>query len=185
MHSYPRISVSVFVFDLKCGKKCHPNPIPYESDPFSFVVTALGWQFYPRRGYPWISDPSGENTGIKFYPWYGYEYKILLVDKVRIKILIRVGYPKYYKWSSKFISISNFISYIFCWLYEHYRLIIKLFELIDVKITLIFYLLFLVKWMHHCCIFRWNTYLELTVFIYIQSTKYMLTIRKNGTGWTV
>ena len=34
MHSYPTISESVSVFDLKCGKKCNPDPILCESDPF-------------------------------------------------------------------------------------------------------------------------------------------------------
>ena len=35
MHSYPTISESVFVFDLKCGKKYYPDLILCESDPFS------------------------------------------------------------------------------------------------------------------------------------------------------
>ena len=42
MHSYPRISESVSVFDLKYGKKYYPNSIPCEFDPFPSLHPGAG-----------------------------------------------------------------------------------------------------------------------------------------------
>ena len=35
---YPTISESVSVSELKCGKKCYPDPIPYVSNPIPSLL---------------------------------------------------------------------------------------------------------------------------------------------------
>ena len=46
---YPTISESVSVSELKCGKKCYPDPIPCVSDPIPslLLTTANGWLHAP------------------------------------------------------------------------------------------------------------------------------------------
>ena len=53
MYSYSKIFVSVFVSELKCGKKRYPNSIPYVSDPFSSLPVvkreSLVWYVFVRN----------------------------------------------------------------------------------------------------------------------------------------
>jgi len=90
---------------------------------------------------------------------YRYGYKILTVSRVRVKNFTR-GYSTCTR-NIKNNLVSSYHSQILCliflWLYELNRRIVRLCELIDVKMALAFCLLFIVKRMIIVTFFIWNT----------------------------
>ena len=52
--SYPTISESVSVSELKCGKKCYPDPIPCVSDPIPSLAPAGLHMAVSRGGGPLV-----------------------------------------------------------------------------------------------------------------------------------
>ena len=90
------------------------------------------WQFYLRVRVQ--NFTRGYNTGKNSYPQ--------VPNGIRNTINNLVN--SYY---------SQILCLIFLWFYELCRLIMRLCELVDVKMTLTFCLFFVVKCMHHCCIF--------------------------------
>jgi hypothetical protein len=46
LYSYSTRSVSVFVFELKCGERWHQDPIPCESDLFPFLDGSVSRSLY-------------------------------------------------------------------------------------------------------------------------------------------